>query len=318
MSKINTLKRLWESDKRGIMIALYNHAIHSGILNKMDDKSFLSLTYKVHFGHKINWENPSTFNEKLQWLKINNRNPQYIKLVDKYEVKNYVSEIIGDKYIIPTLGVWDRVEDVPFEDLPDQYVIKCTHDSGSVCICSDKKTFDMGGAKIKLSKGLKKNLFHWGREWPYKGVKPRIIAEEYLSDNRKEGQNTISDLKDYKLMCFNGKVQCSFVCSRRFTGEGLRVTFYDRDWNIMPFERGYPKEEVPCMKPKSYDTMVQMAEKLSSDIPFVRVDFYEVAGKPYFGELTFFPGNGVERFKPEVWDYKLGQLIDLKSVKTPE
>jgi len=308
MSKLKTFKTLWKTHKRGIFIAIYNHIIKSGILNWVNDKYFLNLTYLVHYGHFINWDNPKSFNEKLQWLKIYNRNPEYSKMVDKYEVKKYVANIIGEKYVIPTIGVWDRVEDIPFDTLPEKYVIKCTHDSGSVSICKNKDSFDVKNAKKKLAHGLKKNLYFWGREWPYKNVKARIIAEKFIEDN---SLNEDQDLRDYKLMCFNGKVKCSFVCSDRFNGEGLKVTFFDKEWKRMPFCRHYPAAEYDIPTPSTYIKMVELAEKLSKGIPFVRVDFYEVNGHVYFGEMTFFPGNGVEEFSPEEWDYTLGSWLKL-------
>lgn len=308
MSKIKTFADLCKSNKRGVIIAIYNHVINTGLLNFLSDKTFLNITYLIHFGKKIDWDNPRSFNEKLQWLKLNDRNPAYNRLVDKYEVKEYVANILGDQYIIPTIGVWDNVEDVPFNSLPDQYVIKCTHDSGSVCVCTDKNHFDVESAKKKLSKGLKKNLFYWGREWPYKNVKARIIAEKYLED--KNGS-----LNDYKLMCFNGEVKCSFVCSDRFNGKGLKVTFFDKEWVKMPFCRHYPSADYEIPAPTTYNKMVELAEKLAKGIPFVRVDFYEVNGHPYFGEMTFFPGNGVEEFRPEEWDYTLGNWIDINKNK---
>ena len=311
MSKIGTFKNLWKTNRRGILVAIYEHIIKTGILNKMSDKSFLNLTYWVHYGRYVNWKAPQGFNEKLQWLKINNRKPEYSKLVDKCDVKEYVTGIIGEEYIIPTIGVWDKVEDVPFEELPEQYVIKCTHDSGSVSICKDKNTFDVSKVKKKLAKGLKTNLYYWGREWPYKNVCPRIIAEKLLIDN----DSITNDLMDYKLMCFNGKVKCSFVCSDRFNDEGLKVTFFDRDWKKMPFCRRYPSASYEIPAPKTYRMMVELAEVLSVGIPFVRVDFYEVNGHPYFGEMTFFPGNGVEEFNPVEWDYTLGSWIDISGIQ---
>ena len=311
MSKIQTFKHLWKENKRGVLVAIYDYVIKSGILDRMSDKSFLNLTFWIHYGRFVNWENPRTFNEKLQWLKVYNRKPEYTRMVDKYDVKEYVANIIGEEYIIPTIGVWDKVEDVPFDNLPNQYVIKCTHDSGSVCVCKDKNTFDVEKAKKKLAEGLRNNLFYWGREWPYKDVKPRIIAEQFLEDSDKR----LNDLRDYKLMCFNGNLMCSFVCSDRFNDKGLKVTFFDKEWKKMPFCRHYPFAEYDIPAPASYNKMVELAEKLSKGIPFVRVDFYEVDGHPYFGEMTFFPGNGVEEFSPEEWDYKLGSWIDLSTIK---
>lgn len=270
----------------------------------LPDDIYLKLLYRCFYNKKLNLRNPQTFNEKLQWLKLYDRNPMYTKLVDKYEVKKYVSSLIGEDYIIKTLGVWDSFNDIDFKKLPDKFVIKCTHDSGGVVVVKDKNKMDINAVKLKLEKCLKKNFFYMGREWPYKNVTPRIIVEELIEDN------THKELKDYKLMCFNGKVECSFVCSDRFSGD-LRVTFFDREWRKMPFERHYPKADYNIDKPVKYEEMIKIAEILSHNIPFVRMDFYEVEGKIYFGEFTFYPGSGFEEFTPEEWDYKLGNLIKL-------
>ena len=277
------------------------------------DDVYLKIKYRGVFGKKLNLKEPQTFNEKLQWLKLYDRRPEYTTMVDKYAVKKYVADRIGEEYIIPTLGVWDHFDDIDFSALPNQFVLKCTHDSGGLVICKDKNKLDIKAAKKKIESCLKKNFYYMGREWPYKNVKPRIIAEKYMvdeSDYKLEDSEINAGLSDYKMMCFNGKVRCSFVCSERFT-KGLKVTFYDNDWNILPFERHYPKSDKPVAKPKTFDNMVQLAEKLSKDIPFVRSDFYEIDGKLYFGELTFYPGSGFEDFTPDSVDYEIGQLIKL-------
>lgn len=276
-----------------------------GIYNKWSDEKYLKKLYFLNFGKKLDLGNPKTFNEKLQWLKIHDRKPEYTTMVDKYAVKKYVADKIGEEYIIPTLGVWERFDEIDFDELPDQFVLKCTHDSGGLAICKDKRTFDIKAAREKIEKSLKRNYYWSGREWPYKNVPPRIIAEKYMT--QIEGE----DLNDYKLMCFNSKVKATFVCSNRFSPDGLNVTFYDTEWNRMPFERHYKAATNDVVKPKSYEEMVAIAEKLAQDIPFVRVDFYEIKDKPYFGELTFFPGSGLEEFRPDEWDDKLGQLVKL-------
>lgn len=278
----------------------------------LSDRKYLEMTYRLVIGKELNLDDPKSFNEKLQWLKLYNRKNVYTKMVDKYEVKKIVSELIGNEYIIPTLGVWDRFEDIDFSKLPDKFVLKCTHDSGGVVICKDKNTFDVDEAKNKINKALSRNFYYAGREWPYKNVKPRIIAEEYISSGDSK------DLKDYKLMCFNGKVKCSFVCSNRNSKNGLNVDFYDINWEKMPFERHYPNSKEKVQKPNNYELMVSLAEKLAKDIPFVRVDFYEVNNKVYFGELTFFPGAGFEEFTPEEWDYTLGSWLKLPEKKIEE
>ncbi len=278
-----------------------------GLCNNVSDEEYLRQIYRFRMGKDLNLDNPKTFNEKLQWLKLHDRKPEYTTMVDKYEVKKYVADIIGEEYIIPTLGVWDNVGDIEFDKLPNQFVLKCTHDSGSIVICKDKSKLDFEEAKKKLKKGLDRNLFWYGREWPYKDVKPRIIAEPYMEDGKAH------ELIDYKFMCFNGVVKCSFTCSERFTESGLKVTFFDKDWNVMPFERHYPASKNPPKKPINYDKMIQFSEKLSKGILFVRVDFYEINGQLFFGELTFYPGSGFEEFTPEEWDYKLGDFLKLKN-----
>ena len=189
------------------------------------DKLYLKYKFYKKMKKQLNLDNPQTFNEKLQWLKLYDRNPEYTRMVDKYEVKKYVAEKIGEEYIIPTLGVWNKFEDIDFEELPNQFVLKCTHDSGGVVICKDKSTFDFNAANKKLTHCLKRNYFWKGREWPYKNIKPRIIAEQYIAE----------DLVDYKFMCFSGEVKCSFICTNRFSTQGLHVTFFDREWNLLPF-----------------------------------------------------------------------------------
>lgn len=271
----------------------------------MDDEKCLKFWYRITIGKKLNLENPQTFNEKLQWLKLHDRKPIYTQMVDKYEAKKYVSDRIGNEYIIPTLGVWERFDAIDFESLPNQFVLKCTHDSGGLIICKDKSTFDINAAKKRITHSLNRNFYWVGREWPYKYVKPRIIAEAYM----EEGDNV--ELNDYKLMCFNGKVKCSFVCTGRKSQDGLKVTFYDYNWNIMPLERCYPKENKTIDKPSTYHKMLTLAEQLSKDLIFSRVDFYEINGKVYFGEITFFPGAGFEPFSPKEWDEIMGSWIQL-------
>lgn len=283
----------------------FNYLTEMGLFNHLSDEEFLKKKYKVLMGKELNLNPPVTFNEKLQWLKIHDHNPLYTTMVDKYAAKDYVANIIGKEHIIPTLGVWDRFDEIDFEQLPNEFVLKCTHDSGGLVICPDKNKLDRNAAKRKIEKCLKRNYYWSGREWPYKDVKPRIIAEKYMTDG------TNKEIMDYKMMCFNGKHKASFVCSNRFSKEGLKVTFYDTNWKRMPFERHYPASKVEIEKPRTYDEMVELAEKLSMKIPFVRVDFYEILGKIYFGELTFSPGSGFEEFSPNEWDNNIGEWIKI-------
>ncbi len=276
------------------------------ILRVLPDEWYIQLLYFYHFHRFANLENPQTFNEKLQWLKLHDHNPLYTTLVDKYAVKKWVADKIGEQYVIPTLGVWEKAEDINFDQLPNRFVLKCTHDSGSIVICRDKSKLDKKAIIVKLSLALKNNGYWYGREWPYKNVPPRIIAEKYMTDD-----DSIQELKDFKLMCFNGKVKCSFVCTERFTKQGLKITFYDTNWDVMPFERHYLRSKTPIAKPLNYDEMVELAEKLSKDIPFVRVDFYSVKGHTYFGEMTFYPGSGLEAFSPSEWNKEIGSYLQL-------
>lgn len=277
-----------------------------GLLPFLSSKKYLEIKFKLRMGYKLDIHNPLTFNEKLQWLKLYDHRPEYTMMVDKFEVKKYVSSIIGENYIIPTLGVWNTFDEIDFEKLPNQFVLKCTHDSGGVAICRDKSNFDFLAARKKINHSLKTNFYLVSREWPYKNVKPRIIAEQYLeNDNEME-------LKDYKFMCFDSKVKCEFVCSNRHSTSGLEVTFYDTEWKRLPFERHYPQAKNEIAKPINFDEMKNLAELLSKNIPFVRIDFYEVKGKTYFGEITFFPGAGMEEFRPSEWDKTLGDWIPLR------
>lgn len=275
------------------------------IKDALPDKLFIQLKYRKKLGKRLNLKQPQTFNEKMQWLKLYDRKPIYITMVDKYEVKKYVADIIGEEYIIPTYGVWDHFDDIDFDSLPNSFVLKCTHDSGGLVIVKNKPELDMKAAKEKIEESLKFNYFYLGREWPYKNVKPRIIAEKLMT----EADDTT--LIDYKLMCFDGKVKCTFVCSERFSQTGLKITIYDREWAEMPLEIRYHHRDPSLQKPVNYEKMVELAEILAKGRPFIRVDFYEIDNKIYFSELTFFPDNGLEQFEPENYDYTLGSWITL-------
>ncbi|MCR5251774.1 MAG: glycosyl transferase [Lachnospiraceae bacterium] len=284
----------------------YRFIINSsmGLYKTMPDDVFLDKMMRGRLGNDSNIIKPISFNEKIQWLKLYDRKPIYTTLVDKYEVKDYVSKMLGSQYVIPTLGVWKRFSDIDFDTLPSAFVLKCTHDSGSVVIVRNKSTMDLKAIEKKLTRCLKRNFYYAGREWPYKNVPPRIIAEKMIAENQE-------DIKDYKLMCFNGKVKCLFVCSERFSKTGLKVTFFDPEWNRLPFERHYPSSDIRIPRPDNLDSMITIAEKLSKDIPFVRVDLYDCDGTIYFGEMTFYPGSGFEEFNPPEWDEILGSWIEL-------
>lgn len=280
------------------------------ILNKMglpilNDRAYIDISFKIKLGRKPDLDNPQTFNEKLQWLKLNDRDSSYTTMVDKYEVKGYVANILGEKYIIPTIGVYDRFEEIDFDSLPDQFVMKCTHDSGGLVIVRDKAKLNINKARRKINKSLKRNYYYPGREWPYKNVKPRIIIEKYMVDDKSK------ELKDYKYFCFNGKPEIILTCSERFSKDGLRETWFDSEWNLLPITEGGHEIDESIKRPKKFKEMSRLAKKLSNGIAFVRIDFYEIDGKVYFGEITFFPASGFERFDPGEWDKKLGEMIDL-------
>ena len=270
------------------------------------DKLYLQLLYFKHFKHFINFKNPQTFNEKIQWMKLYNRNPQYTKMVDKYEAKKYVAEKIGDEYIIPTLGVWDSPEEIDFDSLPNQFVLKWNHDSGSIVICKDKSTLDRKAALKKMQKGKKFSGYWYGREWQYKDVKPRIIAEQYMEDDLTK------ELRDYKFFTFNGEAKVLYISTdRQNPNEETKFDFFDMQFNHLDLINGHPNALVSPEKPRNFDEMKRIAEKLSQGMPFLRVDLYEINGRVYFGELTLSHMSGFVPFEPSDWDQKFGEWIIL-------
>ena len=273
-------------------------------LRFLPDKMYIQIYYFLQFRKKCDLVNPKTYNEKLQWLKINDKNPKYTKMVDKYAVKDYVSKIIGEEYIIPTLGIWDNFDEIDFNKLPEQFVLKCTHDSEGVVIVENKSTFNKKNARNKLNSALKKNFFYIGREWPYKNVKPRIIAEKYIKDKK------CNDLKDYKFFCFDGEPKLMFIASDRGKGE-TKFDFYDLNFNHLNIKQHYPNSN-NNFRPKQFEKMIELSRKLSKGIPHVRVDFYEVEGKVFFGEMTFYHFSGFQPFNPPKWDIELGKFINLQ------
>lgn len=281
-----------------------------GVDRRLSDERYLRLQYRVLMDKPLNLENPTTFNEKLQWLKLHDRNPLYTTLVDKYAVKQWVADKIGEQYVVLTYAKWDRAEDIDISDLPDRFVLKTNHDCGGIAICRDRESFDLDAAKYKLAEHLERN-YYWGcREWPYKDVVPCVFAEEYLEPALIDG-----DTIDYKFMCFDGRARCVFTCTGRAAGD-LRVDFFDLDWNHLPFERHYQNAVEEPSAPSCLEEMRAAAERLSRGIPFVRVDFYDVDGAPRFGEMTFYPGAGFEEFTPEEWDKRFGSWINLSKANS--
>lgn len=272
----------------------------------MPDKLYLQIVYKREIGKSLNLKRPITFQEKLQWLKLYNRQAIYSTMVDKFEVKDYVAGIIGEKYIIPTLGVWDNANSIDFANLPNRFVLKTTHDSGGVIICKDKSKFDVQKAISSLNKRLLNKVFYSNREWPYKNVIPRIIAEKYIEmpDNQ--------EMIDYKIYCFNGIPKYIQVIQNRAIDE--TIDFFDTKWNHQEFTgltRHIKKSKKKIDKPKNLEEMMMISAKLSVNIPFVRIDLYNISGRIYFGEITFFPLSGLGSFTPPIWNEKIGNLIKL-------
>lgn len=274
----------------------------------LTDKTFLKLVYRERLGKKLNLKNPQTFNEKIQWLKLYDRKDVYTTMVDKYEVKNYVANIIGEEYIIPTLGVYEKFEDIDFDKLPNQFVLKCTHDSGGNYICKDKSKMDIDTVRDKINKSLKTNYYLHGREWPYKNVKPRIIAEKYMED----GNRIVPE--DYKIYCMNGKPKYIVVFHNRYNDDKeLSETVYDTNWKKQnfSFDEHFAISDIVEPKPNCLDELLGLTEKLAKGHPQLRVDFYIINGKVYFGEITFYTAGGFQPMIPREMDEIVGKLIDL-------
>lgn len=271
----------------------------------LPDKLYLKICYRLKLHEKLNIKDPQKFNEKMQWLKLYNQNPQYTIMVDKYRVREYISEKIGEDYLIPLVGgPYTSVEEINFDKLPEQFVLKCNHDSGSVIICTDKTHFDISEAKKKLNYCLKHNFWYLGREWPYKNVEPCIIAEKYMVDESG------SELKDYKIFNFNGEPELIQVDFDRFKQH--KRNLYDTNWNMLDIIIEYPSDRERLLsKPKQLDKMLDLARMLSKDVPFLRTDFYSIGDKIFFGELTFFCESGFGKIAPVEYEVYLGNKIKL-------
>lgn len=269
------------------------------------DKLYLKLRYYFNFGKKLNLENPVGFNAKCQWIKLFYHRPEMTVMVDKYEAKNWVAEKIGSQHVVPCYGIWDNADDIDFDILPNQFVLKCTHGCGGHVICKDKSLLDIQKARDTMRKGLCKSTYMETREWPYRNVKPRVIAEEYLADDDS------GVLTDYKFFCFNGVPKMMYVSK---DGEHTPHTdFFDMDWNRLPLHMRDPNSEIPPQKPEKFEEMKEIAQKLSAGFPHVRVDMYLVKDVVFFGEMTFFSLGGLVYFNPPSWDEKIGDWFKLPS-----
>lgn len=314
MSKIQSALQMLKSDRSTFMAAIIQN-----FFGWLPDKTYLQLLYRFKMSHKLDLNHPKTFTEKIQWLKLYNRKPEYTLMVDKYAVKKYVADIIGEKYIIPTLGVWDKPEDIDWDALPNEFVLKTTHGGGSggVVICKDKKTFDRNKAILTLRDSMNSDIYRSLREWPYKDVKKRVLAEKYMAP-KDMVNNPIYDLSDYKFFCFNGEPKYCQVIRDRHSKES--IDFYDMNWRHQEFVGLNPvtssgKNLVngvnPVPRPLLLDDMICVCHKLSKNMKFVRIDMYVIDNRIYFGEITFYPASGMGLFNPDKWNEELGNLISL-------
>lgn len=281
------------------------HAAATGKI-PFPDKTFQRWDYRVHTGRHLHLWKPVTYQDKLQWLKYYYRNPVYTQLVDKYEVRKWVAEKIGEEYLCPLYGVYDNWDEIDFSKLPNSFVLKCTHDSGSVVICKDKTQFDFTKAKEKIEAGLARKQFYLSREWPYKNVKPRIICEKCLASENGE------DSPDYKFFCFDGKIKMLEINSERQSVTGTKTDFYSPEFQYIEMrETGYPNSTVVAKPPIHFDQMKKLAEVLSAGMPHARVDFNYVNDHIFFGEMTFYHCGGRMLFEPDEWNYTFGEWIKL-------
>lgn len=270
------------------------------------DSIYLRIIYLLKTKKVLHLNNPITYTEKLQWLKINNRNPEYTKMVDKYEAKFFIQEKIGKEHVIPTIGVWDRFEDIDFNTLPDKFVLKTTHDQGTVFVCNNKNKINYAALKKKFDAAMKLNFFWIGREWPYKNIKPRIIAEKHIECDNEEG------LVDYKFFCFNGEPKIMYR-SNDFAREP-KTDFFDMNGNVIKMFMRDDNSDVPPQLPSTFEKMKSLAKELSVGLPHIRVDFYSTKDEVYVGELTFYHNSGFSCVHPDYWERKLGEWINIAAI----
>lgn len=287
-----------KSELFDMMWRVLQHTLHA--------KPYLKLKYRVVFKHRLDLICPETFSEKLQWLKLYGCKDEYSIMVDKIEVKKVVGKLVGYEYVLPTLAVWNNANEMDFSPLPDKFVLKCNHDSGTVVFCKDKQQLDSIAVRKTLGKALSNNYYLMGRETPYRNVSRRIFAEEYLEDNK------CGEIRDYKVHCFNGEPKVVLVCQNRFSETGLTEDFFTMDWEHLDLKRPeHPNSDSGISTPQQLPEMERLSRILSRNIPFLRVDFYIVNDRLYVGELTFFPSSGLVPFVPEKWDRIFGSWLKL-------
>lgn len=310
MSMLNTFFYLVKNDRHSLGSAIDNRLYKNRLIRKLNDEKYIKLRYFLIFGKKLNLDNPQTFNEKINWLKLYDRKPEYTMMADKYRVRKYISSKIGEEHLIPLIGVWKCAEDINFDALPNQFVLKCNHDSGSVIICKNKEKLNIEETRKKLNGSLNSNLFEFGREWAYKDIKPCIIAEQYMADDDDQ-------LKDYKIFCFDGEPKYVQVDFDRFINHQRNL--YTINWEFIDATITYKNnKDFIIKKPDCFEEMLDYARILSKGIPHVRVDFYYVDNKIYFGELTFYHGSGFEKFTPDSLGYEFGKWIHISNVFSGE
>nr|WP_321262488.1 ATP-grasp fold amidoligase family protein [uncultured Sphaerochaeta sp.] len=300
------LHKLYKGFRKPALFGEY--LLGKAVARLLPDRIFLLLLYRIKMGKPLPLDNPITYNQKLQWLKLYDHNPKYVDLVDKFAVREYVKDTIGEQYLVPLFGVYNTVMEIDFSALPDQFVMKPTHTSGDVLICTDKLSLSTSTVREIASRWLQKR-YYWGvREWPYKNIAPRIVCEKLLIDESG------FELKDYKVFCFNGIPKFIQVDFSRFSSH--KRNFYSLDWKLLDFENGYPSDHsVHIEKPVCLEEVITLAKQLSKNMPHVRVDFYICGSQIYFGELTFYHGSGYKKFTPESYDTLFGGYIDLSPIK---
>lgn len=301
---MNTIDRLYEIKKK-ILIWPKKYLTVEGLYTCiLPDKIYLKKLYKLRTGKKLNLRNPQTFNEKLNWLKLHNRKPEYTVMADKYKVREFVANKIGEQYLVPLLGVWNSPDEIDFDALPNEFVLKCNHDNG-IIICKDKSKLDIEKTKKELALRLSRDYFKKLREWPYKDIPRKIICEEYIKNKDN------SPYIEYKVFCFNGVPEYFLVISDRFRNSEPTLDTYNSKWEYTDLSMNAPRAGNIYCKPECFDELCELSKTLSSDTPFLRVDFNFWNNNLFFGELTFYDYAGFRKYQPEEWDYRLGELLVL-------